>query len=250
MGMRRWPSLTRSLPQRKRCAVNSPDFASILYQISIWLLPILVAVTFHEVSHGLVAKWFGDDTADRAGRINFNPLRHVDPFGTVLLPAILLLAGGFLFGYAKPVPVNFARLRNPKRDMIWVAAAGPVMNILLAIVSGLLVHIVPVLPNLAQGWADHNLANSIEINIMLAVFNMLPLPPLDGGRVLVGLLPLPLARPVARLERWGFLILIAAIFILPMLGRRLGTDLNVVSWLLAWPFEQLLEWVLRLTGNQ
>ncbi len=242
--------MTRFLPRRKRCAVNSPDFASILYQISIWLLPILVAVTFHEVSHGLVAKWFGDDTAYRAGRINFNPLRHVDLFGTILLPAILLLAGGFLFGYAKPVPVNFARLSNPKRDMVWVAAAGPVMNILLAIVSGLLLHIVPFFPSLVVGWADANLENSILINIMLALFNMLPLPPLDGGRVLVGLLPLPLARPVARLERWGFLILIAAMFILPMLGRRLGTNLNVVSWLLAGPFEELLDWVLRLTGNQ
>ena len=216
--------------------MNAPDLASILYQISIWLLPILIAVTFHEVSHGLVAKWFGDDTADRAGRINFNPLRHVDPFGTIILPGILLLAGGFLFGYAKPVPVNFARLRNPKRDMIWVAAAGPVMNILLAIFSGLLLRIVPVLPNLVQGWVDQNLANSIEINILLAVFNMLPLPPLDGGRVLVGLLPMALAQPVARLERWGILILIAALFILPMLGPHL----NVVAWLVGWPYVKLL----------
>ena len=230
--------------------MNAPDFSVILYQISIWLLPILVAVTFHEVSHGLVAKWFGDDTAYVMGRVNFNPLRHVDPFGTIILPGILLLAGGFLFGYAKPVPVNFARLNNPKRDMIWVAAAGPVMNILLAILSGLLFHIVAPLPDLVQEWAGRNLANSIQINIMLAVFNMLPLPPLDGGRVLVGLLPVALARPVARLEHWGFLILIAALFILPMLGRRLGMDLNVVAWLISWPYEQLVDWVLRLTGNQ
>ncbi len=245
--------MTRFLPQRKRFSVNSPDCASIVCKISIWLLPILIAVTFHEVSHGLVAKWFGDDTAYRAGRINFNPLRHVDPFGTIILPGILLYAssflssqGGFLFGYAKPVPVNFARLNNPKRDMVWVAAAGPAMNIVLAILSGLLFHVVPVLPDLAQLWAGRNLVNSIEINIMLAIFNMIPLPPLDGGRVLVGLLPVPLARPVARLERWGFLILIAALFILPMLGPQL----NVVAWLVGWPYEWLLEWVLRLTGNQ
>jgi len=231
--------------------VNPPDFDRFLYQISIWLLPVLVAVTFHEVSHGLVAKWFGDDTAYRQGRVNFNPLRHIDPFGTIILPLMLRLLGApFLFGYAKPVPVNFARLRSPKRDMIWVAAAGPAMNILLAILSGLLFHIVPVLPDLAQGWANFNLASSIIINVMLAIFNMIPLPPLDGGRVLVGLLPVPLARPVARLERWGFLILIAALFILPMLGSQLHTDLNVVSWLVARPFEQVLDWVLRLTGSE
>ena len=243
--------MTRFLPQRKRCGV---DVTGFLHDISILALPILIAVTFHEVSHGLVAKWFGDDTAYRAGRINFNPLRHVDPFGTIILPAILFYAtrhmGGFLFGYAKPVPVNFARLRNPKRDMIWVAAAGPIMNILLAIAAGFLLHIVPFFPSLVVRWADANLQNSIYINIMLAVFNMLPLPPLDGGRVLVGLLPVPLARPVARLERWGFLILIAALIILPMLGQQMGTDLNVVSWLIRWPYEQLSDWVLRLTGNQ
>ncbi len=223
------------------------DAAGILHGISIWALPVIIAVTFHEVSHGLVANWFGDDTAYRLGRVNFNPLRHVDPFGTIILPLMLVLVGApFLFGYAKPVPVNFARLRNPKRDMIWVAAAGPVMNILLAILTGLLFHIAPILPGSVQDWADYNLANSIKINIMLAVFNMIPLPPLDGGRVLVGLLPAPLARPVARLERWGFLILIAALFILPMLGPRL----NVVAWLVGWPYDQLLEWVLQITGNQ
>ena len=223
------------------------DAAGILHGISIWALPVIIAVTFHEVSHGLVANWFGDDTAYRQGRVNFNPLRHVDPFGTIILPLMLVLVGApFLFGYAKPVPVNFARLRNPKRDMIWVAAAGPVMNILLAILTGLLFHIAPILPGSVQEWADYNLANSIKINIMLAVFNMIPLPPLDGGRVLVGLLPAPLARPVARLERWGFLILIAALFILPMLGPQL----NVVAWLVGWQYGWLLEWVLRLTGNQ
>jgi Zn-dependent protease len=223
------------------------DAAGILHGISIWALPVIIAVTFHEVSHGLVANWFGDDTAYRLGRVNFNPLRHVDPIGTIILPLMLVLVGApFLFGYAKPVPVNFARLRNPKRDMIWVAAAGPVMNILLAVLTGLLFHIAPILPGSVQDWADYNLANSIKINIMLAVFNMIPLPPLDGGRVLVGLLPVPLARPVARLERWGFLILIAALFILPMLGPQL----NVVAWLVGWPYERLLEWVLLLTGNQ
>ena len=115
--------------------------AAIFYQLSVWALPVIVAVTFHEVSHGLVAKWFGDDTAYMLGRVNFNPLRHVDPFGTIVLPAILYFGGGFIFGYARPVPVNFRRLNHPKRDMVWVAAAGPAMNLLLALASGVLLHL-------------------------------------------------------------------------------------------------------------
>lgn len=230
--------------------MNSDSISYILFQASIWVLPVIIAVTFHEVAHGLVANWFGDDTAYRQGRVNFNPLRHVDPFGTVVLPAMLLLVRApFLFGYAKPVPVDFRRLRHPKRDMVWVAAAGPAMNVLLAILSGLLAHGLPFAPEFTRSWLEHNLENSIDINVILAVFNMLPLPPLDGGRVLVGLLPLPLARPLAGLERWGMFILIAVLFILPMLGRELGTDLNVISWLLGWPAEKLFEWILVLTGN-
>lgn len=232
--------------QRKRCLVNA---ASILYAISVWALPVIVAVTFHEVAHGLVAHWRGDDTAYMLGRVNFNPLRHVDLFGTIILPAILFFAGGFIFGYAKPVPVNFGRLNNPKRDMIWVAAAGPGMNILLALASGLLLHLANILPEFVRIWALLNLDISIQINIMLAVFNMLPLPPLDGGRVAVGLLPLSLARPFARLERYGILILITLIFFLPALGRYFGTNINVVSWLLSEPVNTIYRDILRITGS-
>ena len=214
------------------------------------MLPVIIAVTFHEVAHGVVANWLGDDTAYRMGRINFNPLRHVDPIGTVLLPALLLLARApFLFGYAKPVPVNFARLGHPKRDMVWVAAAGPGMNILLAAASALFMHVAILLPAVIGLWTFRNLENSVIINVVLAVFNLIPLPPLDGGRVLVGLLPRALARPVAGLERWGMFILIALLFILPMLGRELHTDLNVVAWLISWPAEKLLEGILWLTGS-
>jgi len=225
--------------------VSPEPIANFLFKVSVWVLPLVVAVTFHEVSHGVVANWLGDDTAYRQGRINFNPLAHIDPLGTIILPGILLLFGApFLFGYAKPVPVNFARLNKPKRDMVFVAAAGPGMNILLAVASGLLNHIVPFTPIFVRAWLDANLGNSIVINVILAMFNMLPLPPLDGGRILVGLLPLPLARRVARVERWGMFILIVILFILPTLMQ-----LNLISWLLGWPAEQLYDLILRLTGN-
>lgn len=223
--------------------------AAILYQLSVWALPVIVAVTFHEVSHGLVAKWFGDDTAFMLGRVNFNPLRHVDPFGTIVLPAILYFGGGFIFGYARPVPVNFRRLNHPKRDMVWVAAAGPGMNLLLALASGLLMHLAILTPEFVRNWALLNLDNSIQINIMLAVFNMLPLPPLDGGRVAVGLLPMALARPLASLERYGFFILFFMIFFLPIIGRYAGIDLNVLHWLLSEPVNSLYRAMRWVTGT-
>jgi len=223
--------------------------AAILFQLSVWALPVIVAVTFHEVSHGLVAKWFGDDTAYMLGRVNFNPLRHVDPFGTIVLPAILYFGGGFIFGYARPVPVNFGRLNQPKRDMVWVAAAGPCMNLLLALASGVLLHLAVLTPEFVRNWALLNLDNSIQINIMLAVFNMLPLPPLDGGRVAVGLLPMALARPLASLERYGFFILFFMIFFLPIIGRYAGIDLNVLHWLLSEPVNSLYRAMRWLTGT-
>ncbi len=225
------------------------DTFGFLYIASVWVLPVLLAITLHEAAHGFVAWRLGDDTAWRLGRVSFNPLRHVDLFGTVILPAMLLiLRAPFLFGWAKPVPVAFHRLRQPRRDMVLVAAAGPAANLILATGSALLFHLLPLLPQSLAGWLGSNLFNSILINLVLAVFNMLPLPPLDGGRVAVGLLPDVLARPLARLERFGFLIIIGVIFLLPMLGRQVGIDLNVFYWIIGVPVEWLAGFFVTLAG--
>jgi Zn-dependent protease len=231
--------------------VNPADgVASMVYQASTWVLPVVFAVTFHEAAHGFVAYRFGDDTAWRAGRVTFNPLKHVDTFGTIVLPAMLiLLRSPFLFGYAKPVPVNFRRLERPRRDMVWVALAGPGTNVLLAILSGLLAYTLVLLPSEIADWAEANLANSILINVVLCVFNMLPLPPLDGGRVAVGLLPDALAIPLARLERYGLLILLLFLFLLPYVGSQTGLNLNVLGWIIGVPAEALYNFVLTITGH-
>lgn len=220
------------------------NLAATIYIASTWLLPVIVAITFHEASHGFVAHRLGDDTAWRLGRVSFNPLKHIDPFGTVVLPFLLYMTGGFLFGYAKPVPVNFRALRDPRRDMVWVAAAGPVMNLALATAAGLCAHGIDYLPETAGQWVAENLANAIDINVVLAVFNMIPLPPLDGGRVAVGLLPRSLGAPLARLERWGLAIIIGVLFILPMINR----NLDVAPWLLGRPIDAVINFIATVTG--
>jgi Zn-dependent protease len=225
------------------------DLATILQNITVLALPVIFAVTLHEAAHGFVANWLGDDTAMRMGRVTLNPIRHIDLFGTIIMPLLLLFTTRFMFGYAKPVPVNFNRLRNPRRDMVWVALAGPGTNILLAIVSALLVHLLPYVPGAGRDWLEQNLIYSVQINVILAVFNMIPLPPLDGGRVAVGLLPDKLAFPLARTERYGILILLAALFVLPVIGSRMGVDLNFLGRIMEWPVSWVIHLIAWLTGN-
>jgi len=191
-----------------------------IIQISIWALPVLAAIVFHEVAHGWVAYRFGDPTAARMGRLTLNPISHIDLFGTIILPLLLIVAQApFLFGYAKPVPVNFYNLNHPKRDMIWVALAGPLTNILLALGSVLILKFLRALEfSPDSSYAPYLLAvlnpvylmakNSVVINVVLAVFNAFPIPPLDGGRVLVGVLPEPQSSALARVEPYGFLIIL------------------------------------------
>ena len=185
---------------------------TIVQKIAVYALPILFAITVHEAAHGYAAKYFGDLTAEKLGRITLNPLKHIDPFGTILLPALTVMLGGILFGWAKPVPVNFANLKNPKKDMFWVAAAGPASNFVMAILWAILLNYANYVPNTAVNFLAEMSLAGISINLVLMVLNLLPMPPLDGGRIAVSLLPTPMAIQLARLEQYGFIILIVLMF--------------------------------------
>jgi Zn-dependent protease len=217
-------------------------------EIALFVIPIIIAITFHEAAHGFVALWCGDDTAKRAGRLTLNPIRHIDLFGTVILPLLLFFTAGFAFGYAKPVPVNFAALKHPRLDMVRVAAAGPAMNVVLALISVLLILTLGALEGETAAFVGNLLLQSAQLNVLLAVFNMLPIPPLDGGKVLAALLPGGAMRSYLHLERYGMLLLLLLLFILPMLSARSGLNLNIFGYLVTGPADFLTRSLLRIVG--
>ena len=214
------------------------DYADTLQTILIYALPVLFAITVHEAAHGYAARHFGDNTAAMMGRITLNPVKHIDPVGTILMPLLLYFAtaGNFLFGYAKPVPVRFGNLRNPKRDMIWVALAGPGANLAQAFGWMVLLYLLagagitePFFVKMCQG--------GVLVNVVMFVFNLFPLPPLDGGRILVGLLPHQQAMLLSRVEPWGFFIVMAlvisgvvsSLWMQPLMGVTIGFIKAVLS---------------------
>ena len=231
------------------------DLSSIINILTTAALPVLLAITLHEAAHGYAADRLGDNTARMMGRISLNPLRHIDPVGTILVPAALVLVSlpfgrpPMLFGWAKPVPVNFRKLRHPRRDMVLVAAAGPAMNLLLAVVGALLYEGVRFLPDWVAGWAQQNLTNLVIFNVVLAVFNLWPIPPLDGGRIAVGLLPYRLAAPLARLEPFGFFIVLGLVFLVPTLMRNLGIPFDPSYWLITVPTNAILNTIVRVVAG-
>ena len=216
------------------------DLQNFLTIVSVAAIPILLAITLHEVAHGRVARRFGDRTAEAAGRLSLNPVRHIDPIGTVLVPMLLLWLGGFLFGWAKPVPVNPGRLRRPRQDMVWVAAAGPASNLLMALGWAVVLSYSQHRGGgVVAEWLQTMASIGVSINLLLAVFNMLPIPPLDGGRVLANLLPPgPLSRALARIEPFGLFIVLGLL----MTG--------ILFFILSRPISALEQFILGLVGAQ
>lgn len=207
--------------------------SNVLLEIATWLVPLVVAIVFHEVAHGLVAKKLGDKTAEESGRLTLNPIKHIDPFGTVILPLLLAISHAPVFGWARPVPVNYARLRNPRRDMVLVALAGPGMNLLLALVGAIVLaatlYLSPDPNSLAAGLIVANALNFVLINIFLGVFNLLPVPPFDGGHVIEGLLPAPLAIRFRQIGRYSLLVLMLLLLVLPAISPSANIVGRIVS---------------------
>lgn len=207
---------------------------TLIQKIAIYALPVIFAITVHEAAHGYAARYFGDMTAHFAGRISLNPIKHIDPIGTILVPALMMMVGGILFGWAKPVPVDFSRLRNPKRDMLWVAAAGPASNFVMAILWVFALKFAGGLPTYIGVPLELMAQAGVMINVVLMVLNLLPLPPLDGGRIAVSLLPHDLAYRYARVERYGFIILIVLLFtgvLSKILEPFIFGVISLISWL-------------------
>lgn len=221
----------------------------MIFKIATWLIPLTFAIVFHEVAHGAVARMFGDMTASNAGRLSLNPIRHVDPFGTVILPMFLAITGAPMFGWAKPVPVRQSQLRNPRWHMVLVAAAGPASNIVLALLAGLALGIasqaLPENAGLAGNFLIANLINFIAINLFLAVFNMLPLPPFDGSKVLAGFLPPTLALKWQSLDRFALIIMLVLLIGLP----RISPQADVLARFVVPPVQWMFGAITTVTGS-
>jgi Zn-dependent protease len=216
---------------------------NLIQTLAIYALPVVFAITLHEAAHGYVARYFGDNTAWQLGRVSLNPLRHIDPIGTIVVPVVILLlskiggGGGMLFGWAKPVPVNFGNLRRPKQDMLWVAAAGPAANLLMALGWACALKLAMIMPETAYTLPLMKMADAgIDINVVLMALNLLPLPPLDGGRIVVSLLPQRAAWRFSQLERWGFPILLGLLF-MGILGKVLALPIGLIRALIAVVFQ-------------
>ena len=221
---------------------------SLFFNLATWIVPLVFAIVLHEISHGWVANAFGDPTAKNLGRLSPNPIRHVDPFGTVILPLLLAVTGAPVFGWAKPVPVVAERMRNPRVHMMLVALAGPAMNLALALIAAFALALVIATADQPAGvvtrFVAANLSNFVLINVFLAIFNLLPVPPFDGGHVVEGLLPRPLAKKWRQMGRYALIILIFLLLILPALSPQL----DVVEWLVVPPVRVVLDGIATLAG--
>ena len=207
----------------------------------------IIAITFHEAAHGYVAYKLGDPTAHEQGRVSFNPIRHIDPFGTVVLPLLLFITSGWILGWAKPVPVNPSRLNSPRRDMIFVAAAGPGINLALALASGALLSAFGG-TTAEPEFLRRLLTFSIYFNVLIGVFNLIPIPPLDGGRIAVGLLPGSLAYPLQRVEPYGMWIVIGILVIVPLVTYQLGNEINIFASLIQPVVNAIIGGIASLVG--
>lgn len=219
---------------------------NIVFEIAVWLVPLVIAIVFHEVAHGLVARHLGDPTAESKGRLSLNPIKHIDPFGTVILPMLLALSHAPMFGWAKPVPVNYSRLNSPRRDMVLVALAGPGMNLILALVGTAILAATVEAKTGVGAFIAANALNFVAINIFLAIFNLLPVPPFDGGHVVEGLLPPGPAQSFRKLGRYSLLVLVLLLLVLPTLSPRANVVARIVSPIV----DQVTRIILAIFGLQ
>ena len=219
---------------------------NIVFEIAVWLVPLVIAIVFHEVAHGLVARRLGDPTAESKGRLSLNPIKHIDPFGTVILPMLLALSHAPMFGWAKTVPVNYSRLNSPRRDMVLVALAGPGMNLILALVGTAILAATVEAKTGVGAFIAANALNFVAINIFLAIFNLLPVPPFDGGHVVEGLLPPGPAQSFRKLGRYSLLVLVLLLLVLPTLSPRANVVARIVSPIV----DQVTRIILAIFGLQ